>query len=168
MLSGRGLCDELITRPKSPTDCGTSVCVIKKPRELEGHSPRWAAEPEKQTTGSYQYLGNLFIVEATFGENLLRYRLAKVATCYGRNRQCLEPRRRQYFYGPMQPPPVPTKNGYHVPSLTDNWPVRGVGHLFPSSADVENRVDGRRGSRLRGYHPVVPRPLTYEPYVHRL
>jgi hypothetical protein len=22
------------------------MCVIKKPRELGGHSPRWAAEPE--------------------------------------------------------------------------------------------------------------------------
>jgi hypothetical protein len=29
VLSGRALCDELITRPKkSPTDCGASLCVI--------------------------------------------------------------------------------------------------------------------------------------------
>ena len=28
VLSGRGLCDELITRPVSPTDCGASLCVI--------------------------------------------------------------------------------------------------------------------------------------------
>jgi hypothetical protein len=27
--------------------CGASLCVIKKPRVREGHSPRWAAEPEK-------------------------------------------------------------------------------------------------------------------------
>jgi hypothetical protein len=46
VLSGRGLCDELITRPEGPTDCGVS-CVIKKPRERGGHSVRWAAEPEK-------------------------------------------------------------------------------------------------------------------------
>jgi hypothetical protein len=26
---------------RSPTDCGTSLCVITKPRELGGHSPRW-------------------------------------------------------------------------------------------------------------------------------
>jgi hypothetical protein len=32
---------------RSPTDCGASLCVIKKPRELGGHSPRWAAVPEK-------------------------------------------------------------------------------------------------------------------------
>jgi hypothetical protein len=32
---------------RSPTDCGASLCVIKKPRERGGHSPRWAAEPEK-------------------------------------------------------------------------------------------------------------------------
>jgi hypothetical protein len=32
---------------RSPTDCGASLCVITKPRELGGHSPRWAAEPEK-------------------------------------------------------------------------------------------------------------------------
>ena len=28
VLSGRGLCDELIPRPESPTDCGASLCVI--------------------------------------------------------------------------------------------------------------------------------------------
>jgi hypothetical protein len=32
---------------RSPTDCGASLCVIKKPRERGGHSPRWAAGPEK-------------------------------------------------------------------------------------------------------------------------
>jgi hypothetical protein len=32
---------------RSPTDCGASLCVIKKPRERGGLSPRWAAEPEK-------------------------------------------------------------------------------------------------------------------------
>jgi hypothetical protein len=31
---------------RSPTECGASLCVIKKPRERGGHSPRWAAEPE--------------------------------------------------------------------------------------------------------------------------
>jgi hypothetical protein len=30
-----------------PPDCGALLCVIMKPRELGGHSPRWAAEPEK-------------------------------------------------------------------------------------------------------------------------
>jgi hypothetical protein len=30
---------------RRPTDCGASLCVIKKPRG--GHSPRWAAGPEK-------------------------------------------------------------------------------------------------------------------------
>jgi hypothetical protein len=32
---------------RSTTDCGASLCVIKKPCERGGHSPRWAAEPEK-------------------------------------------------------------------------------------------------------------------------
>jgi hypothetical protein len=32
---------------RSPTDCGSSLCVIKKPRERGGHSPCWAAESEK-------------------------------------------------------------------------------------------------------------------------
>jgi hypothetical protein len=45
-LSGRGLCDYLITPPEEPTDCGASLCVIKKPRGLGGHSPRWAAVPK--------------------------------------------------------------------------------------------------------------------------
>jgi hypothetical protein len=47
MLSGRGLCDELITRPEESYRPGASLCVIKKPCERGGHSPRWAAEPEK-------------------------------------------------------------------------------------------------------------------------
>jgi hypothetical protein len=28
VLSGRGLCDELITHPESPTDCAVLLCVI--------------------------------------------------------------------------------------------------------------------------------------------
>jgi hypothetical protein len=32
---------------RSPTDRGASLCVITKTRERGGHSPRWAAEPEK-------------------------------------------------------------------------------------------------------------------------
>jgi hypothetical protein len=28
VLSGRGFCDELITRPENPNDCGASLCVI--------------------------------------------------------------------------------------------------------------------------------------------
>jgi hypothetical protein len=35
---------------RSPTDCGATLCVIKKLRERGGHSPRCAAEPEKTTT----------------------------------------------------------------------------------------------------------------------
>jgi hypothetical protein len=47
VLSGGGLCNELITRPEGPTDCDPWSCVIKKPRERGGHSPRCAAEPEE-------------------------------------------------------------------------------------------------------------------------
>jgi hypothetical protein len=47
LLSGRGLCDGLITRPEGPTDCGAFLCVISKPRERGDHSPRWAVVPEK-------------------------------------------------------------------------------------------------------------------------
>jgi hypothetical protein len=32
---------------RSPINSGASLCVIKKPCERGGHSPRWAAEPEK-------------------------------------------------------------------------------------------------------------------------
>jgi hypothetical protein len=31
----------------SDRECGVSLCVITKPRERGGHSPRWAAEPDK-------------------------------------------------------------------------------------------------------------------------
>jgi hypothetical protein len=36
------------------------------------------------------------------------------------------------------------------------------------SAGLLGVVDGRLGSRLRGYHPVAPRPSRYGPFVHRL
>jgi hypothetical protein len=41
------------TGQRSPTDCGAS-CVIKKPRKRGGHSPRWAAEPEKINSNKEQ------------------------------------------------------------------------------------------------------------------
>ena len=75
VLSGRGLWDGLITRPeesygclsvmsvvscqveiratgwslvqRSHTDCGASLCLIKKPQKWGGHDPRWAAAPQK-------------------------------------------------------------------------------------------------------------------------
>jgi len=39
VLSGRGLCDGWSLVQRSPTDCGASVCVIKKPRKRWGYSP---------------------------------------------------------------------------------------------------------------------------------
>jgi len=39
VLSDRGLCNGLITRPEGPTDCGASLCVIKKPHTRRGYSP---------------------------------------------------------------------------------------------------------------------------------
>jgi hypothetical protein len=35
---------------RSPTDCGVLLCVIKKPREWGGHSPRWAEAASKKIT----------------------------------------------------------------------------------------------------------------------
>jgi hypothetical protein len=55
---------------RSPTDCGASLCVIKKPRE-RGHSPRWAAVPDKLITiiiiifmfiYSYCYICNILCI----------------------------------------------------------------------------------------------------------
>jgi hypothetical protein len=45
----------------TPTDCGTSLCVITKPREQGGHSPRWASEPEK----NYKYCVNYCKLQAS-------------------------------------------------------------------------------------------------------
>jgi hypothetical protein len=41
------VCCVLSLVQRSPADCGASLCVIKKPRGRGGHSPCWAAEPEK-------------------------------------------------------------------------------------------------------------------------
>jgi len=42
---------------RSPTDCGASSCVIKKPQKWGGHGPRWAAAPQK-TKQTYAYYIN--------------------------------------------------------------------------------------------------------------
>jgi hypothetical protein len=47
VLSGRGLCDELITRPEESYGLWGVVLCDQKPRERGGHSPCWAAEAEK-------------------------------------------------------------------------------------------------------------------------
>jgi hypothetical protein len=39
VLSGRGLCDWLITRQRSPTECGVPKSVIVKPRKLRRPRP---------------------------------------------------------------------------------------------------------------------------------
>jgi hypothetical protein len=48
VLSGKGLCDELITRPREvlPTVARRCVCSINLVKQ-GGHSPRWVAEQGK-------------------------------------------------------------------------------------------------------------------------
>jgi hypothetical protein len=47
VLSGRVSATSLSLVQRSPTVCGASLCVIKKPCGRGGHSPRWAAVQEK-------------------------------------------------------------------------------------------------------------------------
>ena len=51
---------------RSPTDCGASLCVIKKPRKRGGYSParglqntnpQWVVRPGKQTNKRTCYSG---------------------------------------------------------------------------------------------------------------
>ena len=47
LLSGRGLCDELITHPEeSYQQWCVVVCDLENPHEWGGHSPHWAAAPQ--------------------------------------------------------------------------------------------------------------------------
>ena len=47
VLSGRGFCDELITRPEESYRLWcVVVCDLEKPREWGGHDPRWVAAPQ--------------------------------------------------------------------------------------------------------------------------
>jgi hypothetical protein len=48
VLSGRGLCDELITRPEESYRLWRVVVCDQETSCERGHSPRWAAEPEKK------------------------------------------------------------------------------------------------------------------------
>jgi len=49
VLSGRSLCDELITRPETsyPLWC-VVVCDQEKPQEWGGHDPLWVAAPQQK------------------------------------------------------------------------------------------------------------------------
>jgi endonuclease YncB( thermonuclease family) len=50
VLSGRGLCDELIARSRGVLPTMARRCVRSRNLVIRGvHSPRWAGEPEKQT-----------------------------------------------------------------------------------------------------------------------
>jgi hypothetical protein len=58
VLSGRGLCDELITRPEESYRLWrVVVCDHEKPHGRGGHSPRCAAESEKN--GCFNMYNNL-------------------------------------------------------------------------------------------------------------
>jgi len=48
VLSGRGLCDELITRPEESYRLWCIVVWSRKPQEWGGHDPRWVAAPQKK------------------------------------------------------------------------------------------------------------------------
>jgi hypothetical protein len=50
VLSGRGLCDELITRPEVSFRLWRVVVCDQEPRERGGHSPRSVAEPERENS----------------------------------------------------------------------------------------------------------------------
>ena len=57
VLSGRGLCDGLITHPGSPTDCGASLCVIRNLKNEEAKARYWAVKIQPQwvvTAGKQQ------------------------------------------------------------------------------------------------------------------
>jgi hypothetical protein len=47
VLSGRGLCDDLITRSEESYRLWLVVVCDHEPSERGGHSPPWSAEPEK-------------------------------------------------------------------------------------------------------------------------
>jgi len=48
VLSGRGLCDELITRPEESYWLVRHRVCSRKPQEWGGHDPHWVAAPQKK------------------------------------------------------------------------------------------------------------------------
>ena len=58
VLSGRGLCDELITRPEESYRlwCVVVSDLEKKPQEWGGHDPRWVAAPQKKNTTNFWFV----------------------------------------------------------------------------------------------------------------
>jgi len=62
VLSGRGLCDELITRPEESYRLWCVVVWSRKPQEWGGHDPRWVAAPQ-QKNSCYAYLLMIYFVQ---------------------------------------------------------------------------------------------------------
>jgi hypothetical protein len=59
------------------TECGASLCVIKKPREWGGHSPRWGATPsEKENTYVYKFI--LIYLRCLVVQVLYRFELCTI------------------------------------------------------------------------------------------
>jgi hypothetical protein len=48
VLSGRGLCDELITRPEESYRMWCVVVCDLETSRMRSHDPRWAAEPQEK------------------------------------------------------------------------------------------------------------------------
>jgi hypothetical protein len=63
---------------RSPTDCGASLCVIKKARERGDHSPRRATAPQEQTTNS---AGVTFLCPEDGGSSVIRI-VCSCPACY--------------------------------------------------------------------------------------
>jgi hypothetical protein len=56
VLSGRGLCDELITHPEESYRLWCVIVCDLETSKWEGHDPRWVAEPQKKNTHIYVYV----------------------------------------------------------------------------------------------------------------
>ena len=59
-VSGRELCDELIPRQRSSTECRAQLCVIQKPHECEGPGPLGAVVPKEEKKMFYYTFNDLY------------------------------------------------------------------------------------------------------------
>jgi hypothetical protein len=105
-----------------------------------------------------------------------------VQTCSGRNRIIPLMRRPNTNSAPNMPVTLPRnqlliRSWSRVRSTLSRYGVTvrdNVTNVYPQRnqlraiEEMQVLVDGRMGSRLRGYHPVAPRTFRYGPFVHNL
>jgi len=80
VLSGRGLCDKLISRPEESCRMWCGIVWSRKPQEWGDHDPRWVAAPQKKSHYCHKHM-NLYCMCTVKGSLLLTLSGTRILKC---------------------------------------------------------------------------------------